>query len=236
MATTKQLVERALRSLGVLASGEEAKPDELIDALGYAKALLESWSNDSLVMPAYTSESFELSAQRTYTIGPGGDFDTVRPLSLRSMRVREPGGLETMVRLVSLDQWARMPLKETQQYTPAYAYYENTSPLGVIQFSSHTTPGNDLFLVSAKPIHDLPWLTCDVTFPPGYDRAIQLGLAIELAPEYGKQVTPTMAALFQQAFAGIKRTNAANRVPTLAVDAGLTRAPGFDITYGPGVY
>ena len=236
MATTKQLIDRALRSIGVLASGEEAKPDELSDALAYAKAMLDSWSNDTLMVPAYTREEFNLTGARSYTIGPDGDFDTVRPLSLRHMRVRDDGGLETVVRIASLEQWAREPLKDSERHAPAYAYYENTYPLGRILFSSFTTTGDKLLLVSLKPIADLPALTSDVTYPPGYDRAIQLGLAIELAPEYGKQVSAAQASLYQQAISALKRTSAANRVPSLSVDEGLTRERRYDINHGPGVY
>lgn len=236
MATTKELIDSALRSIGVLAAGEEAKPDELSDAIQYCKAMLDSWSNDSLMVPAYTREEFTLTSARSYTIGPGGDFDTVRPLHLRNMRVRDQGGLETVVTISSLEQWASEPLKDSERYAPSYAYYENTYPLGTIQLSSFTTPGDKLLLISAKPIEELPALTGDVTYPPGYDRAIRLGLAIELAPEYGKEVGAVTGSLYRAAIAGLKRTAAANRVPTLEVDQGLRRSRRFDITHGPGVY
>ncbi len=45
-----------------------------------------------------------------------------------------------------------------------------------------------------------------------------------------------MAAQLMQAMTVLKRTNARARVPTLEVDAGLTRSRRYDITHGPGVY
>jgi len=82
--------------------------------------------------------------------------------------------------------------------------------------------GNKLAMISAKPITDLPALTAEVSFPPGYDRAIRLGLALELAPEYGKDVTAVMAAQYAQARKVLKRINSLSRNRDLEMDPGLT--------------
>ena len=233
MATTKQLIQGAMRTIGVLAAGEEAHPAEMQDALEYAKQMLESWSNETLLVQAYTHETFPLAGTRSYTIGPGGDLDTVRPQHLVNVRIRDAGGLETPVTIASLEQWATIPLKDTERHTPSYVYYAPEHPLGRLEFSAMTTAGDSLYLVSAKPIEALPALTEDTTYPPGYDRAIRLGLALELAPEYGKQVDQVLASQLSYAMTVLKRTNSRARVPTLEVDAGLTRRHGYDITHGP---
>ena len=77
MATTKRLIEGALRKIGVIAAGEEAEPSEMQDALEIANEWLESLSNEGLLIYALTHESFTLTSARTYTFGPGVDFDTV---------------------------------------------------------------------------------------------------------------------------------------------------------------
>ena len=235
MATTKQLIESAMRTIGVLAAGEQAQPSELQDALMYAKQMLDSWSNESLLVPAYTSESFTLEAERSYTIGPGGDFDTVRPIGIRYMRIRDAGSIDHTVALTSLTQWASEPIKDTAEYVPDYAYYADAYPLGRIEFSSITTAGHTMFIESTKPIIELPELTGEVTYPPGYDRAIRLGLAMELAPEYGKQVDAVLAQQLRTALLTLKRTNGATRVPTLRVDAGITDRGGYDVMTGTEV-
>lgn len=236
MATTKQLIDSALRSIGVLASGEEAKPSEVQDALQYATAMLESWSLDGLLVHALQHESFALSATsggRTFTIGTGGDFNTVRPIAIENLRLRDSGGLETEIKQYSLNQWASIPIKDAVRNYPEGFYYEPGYPLGTIYFSSIPDTGDTLKLVSRKLISDLPALGTDLTYPPGYDRAIRLGLAIELAPEYGKPVPAEMAALFRDSLFKLKRTASAGRVPSLQADAGLVRRRGYDITSGP---
>lgn len=233
MATTKQLIEGALRSLGVLASGEEAKPSEVQDALVIAQDMLDSWANESLLIPAYVHESFTLTGGREYTIGEGGDFDTVRPTGISHVRVRDAGGLESPVELAPLNLWAELPLKDNVVSFPAYVNYNPDYPLGVLRFSEIPETGNTLKLVSIKPLADLPALTADLEFPKGYNRAIRLGLHIELAPEYGKDVSNVVAAQFRHALTVLKRTNSKGRSGALKVDAGLVRKGGYDITHGP---
>lgn len=234
MATTKQLIDSALRSIGVLESGEEAKPDEVQDALLYATAMLESWSLDGLLVHALEHESFALTGGRTYTIGTTGDFATVRPVAIESLVLRDSGGLEVEIKQYSLNQWASIPIKDAVRNYPEGFYYEPDYPLGTIYFSSIPDTGDTLKLVSRKLISDLPALGTDLTYPPGYDRAIRLGLAIELSPDYGKAVTPEMAALYRDSLYKLKRAAAASRVPSLQMDAGLVRERSYDITSGPG--
>ena len=234
MATTKRLVESALRSIGVLASGEEAKPAELQDALLYAKQMLDSWANETLLVPALVHEQFDLTEQNTFTIGPGGDFDTVRPTLIEKLNIREPSGHQVPVEIVGLNTWSDIPIKSNVQSFPLYAYYTSGNPLGTLRFSAVTAAGNKLVMVSSKPIQDLPELTEEVEFPPGYERAIRLGLALELTPEYGKQVDQVIALQYAQARKILKRTNSATRLRDLQVDPALTQPRGYDIYSGPG--
>ena len=155
MATTKRLIEGALRKIGVLAAGEEAKPSELADALEIANEWLESLSNEGLLVYALTHESFSLIGQASYTIGTGGDFDTDRPITIEDMRVRDSGGLEEPVEVVSLNIWSGISIKDTTVTFPDYAYYEPEYPLGVIKFDSIPETGNTLKLVSRKQLYRL---------------------------------------------------------------------------------
>ncbi len=233
MATTKQLIDSALRMIGALASGEDAQPAEVQDALLYAKQMLDSWSNEGLMVNALTHESFTLTGSRSYTIGPGGNFDTIRPTTIESARIRDAGGLETPVTIASQNIWTGIHLKDTSEYSPSYLYYEPEYPLGRIEFSALPTPNDTLKLITTKPITELPALTEQVSFPPGYERAIRLGLAIELAPEYGKQLDQVIAAQYRQSLAVLKRTNSRTRDLTMQVDSGLVLRGGYDITSGP---
>ena len=233
MATTKQLIDSALRSIGVIAAGEQAPAHEMNDALLTVKQMLDSWSNDSLAVFALVHEDFPLTGGRTFTIGPGADFDTVRPFAIEHMRIRDAGGREAMVRLASFNEWAGIALKDTVVTFPWRAYYEPNFPVGTLYFDTIPEPGNLLRMTNRKPLADLPGLTEDMEFPPGYERVIRLGLAMELAPEYGKEISQLAAMQFASAYQAIKRTNSRSRMLTLEVDSALTRSRSYDITHGP---
>lgn len=236
MATTKALIESAMRSIGVLAGGEEAKPAELQDALTYCKQMLDGWSNETLMVPAYVHETFTLTAKSKYMIGPGSaDFDTVRPTLIENLRIKNAGGLEIPVRIITVDAYADLRYKDSQTTYPRWAYYEPTRPEGTLYLSASTIAGDELIMISSKPIEDLPALTADITYPPGYERAIRLNLAMELAPEYGKPLDQVIAAQARQAITVLKRTNSATKGRTAKVDAGLLSrgGHGYDIYSGP---
>jgi hypothetical protein len=51
------------------------------------------------------------------------------------------------------------------------------------------------------PIQDFDAASDDWDFPRGWGNAIKLNLAVQLAPEYGRKVSPELAANAQTAFA-----------------------------------
>jgi len=158
----------------------------------------------------------------------------VRPTLIEKLNIRESGGHQVPVEIVGLNTWSDIPIKNNVQTFPLYAYYTSGSPLGTLRFSAVTAAGNKLVMVSSKPIQDLPELTEEVEFPPGYERAIRLGLAMELAPEYGKPFDQVIALQYSQARKILKRTNSSTRLRDLQVDPALLQPRGYDIYNGPG--
>lgn len=233
MATVKSLVESALKSIGVLAAGEQAQPRDLQDALTMLKQMLASWEHETLLIPALATETFEVSPQQEYTVGPGGDLDTTRPVQVFSLRTKDTNGTERMIKAVSRNIIDRQPIKDTVESYPKWFHYEPEYPLGRIMLSSTLQSGESLILVAAKPFADLPGLTEETEFPPGYERAIRLGLAFELAPDYGIQVSEVMATQYRQAISNLKRSAAASRDMSLTVDSALQMPRRYDINHGP---
>lgn len=239
MATTKRLIESSLRTIGVLASGEGARPSELRDALLYANQLLDSWSNEGLLVTAMAHEQFtpaDLKAE--YTIGPATtppstppvDLDTARPLAIKTVYLSIDGASRYPVEYAPLDMFQRM--SSASVGPPGYWHYIPEWPWGRLQFSS-SPPQFTMSLVSIKPIDELPDLHDEISMQPGYERLLRLGLAIELAPEYGSQVPTALAAQYREAYQNIKRTNSQSRLTEMRVDPALIGNTQFDIRYGP---
>jgi hypothetical protein len=74
MSTTPlKLITRALRDVGAGAAGETPAPEDIQDCFDTLNDMLDSWSNESLMVYAVQEVIHELTAnQYIYTIGPGG--------------------------------------------------------------------------------------------------------------------------------------------------------------------
>lgn len=235
MATTKQLIESALRTIGVLASGEEASAAEIQDSLLIARQMVDSWAVENLLIPSVSQDTFKLvPGQRVYTIGPSGDFDTVRPEEIRVIRISsDGGGNDHIVEPVGLKQIESIPDKDSQVTFPDYYYYQSDYPLGKIILSRAPAVDYDIVISSYKTSVAIPDLTVATEWPRAYERFVRLALCVEMAPEFGVQVPNEVAASYAQLRRSIKTQNANNRPLNMSVDKGLLRGEIFNIENGP---
>ena len=165
MATTKDLIEQALRNIGVTASGEEADSDDLNDSHEIAKQMVESWSLEKLLIPAVTHESFAVNtvgAANNYTIGSSGTLNTAWPLRIENCRARDAGGTEYPIAVVGLNQWSNITVKNVITI-PSYIYHETSYPLGKLYFDKIWPADYTIKLVSWKELSALPALTSTTT-------------------------------------------------------------------------
>lgn len=234
MSTTKDLIKQALRNIGVIASGEEPSAEELSDSLLIAQQMIESWSLSKLMVPAVTHESFAVNtigSARTYTIGPSGDIDTVRPLRVIVCQLVDAGGAVFTIDQVGVSQWSSIHYKDSVAI-PDQVYFEPAYPLAKLYFTSILPPDYNLKLITWKELSALPALNSQTEYPPGYDRCIRLNLEVELAGAFSRPVNATTAALAKSAMREIKRLNSTplnSRVDT----ALLGKSVGYNIDAGP---
>lgn len=208
--TGRELITGSLRLLGVVASGEALDASQATDGLSSLNDLLDSWSNDDLMIPAVTREVFPLVAgTQTYTIGASGAFNTSRPMAYENAYLQVAGtspALELPVAIVTEAEWARIPQKSMQSSYPTELYAEDTYPLDTLNLWPVPSQVNNLVLYTSKPLGNVT-LDSVIALPKGYARAIRYNLALELAPEYGKQPPEIVASIAIQALSEIKRAN-----------------------------
>ena len=73
------LIKAAFRVIGVTASGETPTDGEMADGLEALKFMLRHWSNSNTRIYYTTKDTLTLNGATSYTIGSGGDCNTVRP-------------------------------------------------------------------------------------------------------------------------------------------------------------
>lgn len=210
MATVRDLVKGSMRLIGAIATGENMTADELADGISALNDMLDSWSNEGLVVHARVREEFTLTpSDGTYTMGSSGDFNTTRPLEIEeaTIEIQDASPYEVPLQMLSLSEWAAITDKATSTTIPTKIYIEGTNPLETINLWPVPSAANKLVLYSRKPFTNLSTGSTSVTFPPGYQRALRYNLAIELAPEYSRPVNDAVAMIAAESKEIIKRTN-----------------------------
>ncbi len=223
------IIQSSLRLIGVLASGESPSSSEASDGLTVLNEMIDSWSIQNLLVPNKTMETFPfVSNQQTYTMGPGGNFNTTRPLSIIRANIEFTSSspyAEIPMEILTFEQYAGIILKTITSDFPLYLYSDNANPLTNINvWPVPTNSANNIVLYTWKPLSDLASLTTTPTLPPGYERALRYNLAVELSAEYGKQLSPLVISIAQESKAEIKRMN--HRPRFLQVDNAVRASGG----------
>lgn len=130
--TVDQIVKSALRVLGAIASGESPTDDETADAILALSSLVSSWSARGLKVNALTTETFfPENGKYRYTLGTGGDWDTVRPSSIEGAFIRDSDGKDAPLEIVSEQRYRNIRSKYNLG-EPEFLYFLPTSPLAKI--------------------------------------------------------------------------------------------------------
>lgn len=214
MTTALDLIVGAAKLLGVVFKSETLSDDEAQDGLIALNDMLDSWSNDNLLTYAYTLENFPLTGAPSYTIGVGGVFNTSRPINIVDAVVRV-GNVDYPLEIITPEQYQTgIGVKDVSSTIPKYLTYDNGYPLATMTF--YTIPANGtLYLQSNKPLNNLSSLISAVDLPPGFKRAIKSNLAMDLGPEYGVEVPPTVIAMAKSSLGAIRRAASINNAMPL---------------------
>lgn len=217
--TATDIINGALRLLQVASPDVVLTASEANDALDALNLMVDSWSNESLMVSHVTKETFAvIPGHNPYTIGAGGDFDTERPIAIEGATFNI-NNIDYPVQSVAFDDWSSVRLKLLSTIFPDYLYYDATFPMGAVYFHPIPSTTSTITLYNRKPFTQFTGLTDALVFPPGYARLMKYGLAIEIAPEYQTTAGDDVKAMFVAAKAGIKRTN--KRPITSSIDPAL---------------
>lgn len=227
MATANSIVTRSLRLIGVIQPGEALTAADEQTGLEALNGMMGSWANDRLLVYHLVQENFALSSASSFTIGPGGAFNTVRPVMIDGGFIRE-SDQDYPLRVIGRDDYDRISSKSTQD-RPDRLFYDPSFPLGRVYFYPSPT-GGTAFLNMQKILQSFPAGITAVSLPPGYEEALAYSLAVRIAPEYGRPISQEVASVAVSTLAGIQRINAPDIVSRY--DTEIVRRRHYDITQG----
>ncbi|SNT33744.1 hypothetical protein SAMN06265795_12645 [Noviherbaspirillum humi] len=224
------LITRALVGAGILASGETPKNDEVQTGLQVLNDMLDSWSVSRLFVYQLLEENFPLTVGKgTYTIGPGGDFSTARPIDIQSCYARL-NNVDYPITLIDNDAYSDIGLKASVPGLPLFLYYDPQTPLGEINFWPVPSQAMTFFIQTPRQLTQFTDQTADVTFPPGYAEALRYGLIVRLAAEFGLPVSQAAAELSKSSIERLQTNN--STVPVLRPEFSTGGSGRFNILRG----
>mgnify|MGYP001585767261 CR=1 FL=1 len=232
MPTTRDVIARAARAAGILASGETLGAAEEQDCL----AILQRFRNSLGVQRGTIYEDRRVtqgltSGTRDYTIGTGGTINVVRPTWIPHAgivlddTVTDP--IESEIAVLTTQQWALVAMK-TLDALPSAIFYDHafsTSQLGTI--SCYPTPNDSdqqLVLYLPMAVTGFEGLTTNYLFPPGYEDMYHYNLAERIAVEFHQTIPDDIHRLAALTLTDIKSAN--HRPVELRLDGSLPGVSG----------
>jgi hypothetical protein len=242
MASIRELVTGALRVLGVVQAGQPPTQGEADAALSALASLLDSWAADRLLVFAVKPHYFAVQGgKQEYTMGPGADFEVARPVRVEHASfvpdaaltelgeyVPDRRHLSLRVEPLNVQEFAALTMRSVEGPYPLALHADGDSPVGRVTLFPAPTKSGVLVLYLWSPFDVTVDLDTPLGFPPGYERALRFGLAIELAPEFGKVLSPETMAIAASALGKVRRAN--SRPQTL--DATLCGGRSFHYSTG----
>lgn len=207
--TALTLIKGAMRSIGVIAPGDEPTNAEAQDGLEAMKMMFRHWSVKRIRIPYITQENFALTGANPETIGSGGTLNAVRPSAIVGAYVRDSNGVDSPLDIIEAGFYRALSLKSLSG-TPEYLWYSPEYPLGKIYL--YPQGGTTIYLDTLKPLTDPSLITSTVSFPPEYDEAIKFQLALRLAPEFGREPSQLVVAMAKAALDSLEAHNFSQQV------------------------
>lgn len=233
MPTAQQMINRAYRLSGELASGETLASEDSSDALIDLNAMLDSMRIQKRYVYTIAQRSLSWgSGNASRTIGSGGDFNTTRPDFIESAFVTVGSDYPVQV-LREREQYDAIPQKTTQGDIPAYLFYDHaySSSLGTLYLYPVPSSSVTLKLNVGEVLQTFVSLGTDLALPPGYQEMIETTLAENVCASVGLPVPPQLAKMAFRARRAIKISNLRQQALTNEV-AYMNRPTQIDITTG----
>lgn len=247
--TMGDLVNEALKLSGRLGLGQTALAEDATLGWTYFQWMLQQWARERYHVYRLVSLNFTSTGAISYTVGPGGDFDTgsadesVRPAKIASAFLRQSNVGNTPVDypldiLNSREDYDRIRVKELSTIA-SVLWFDPAWPLGSIYF--WPVPPSGQYSMYISVMQQLPPQFDDqndvISLPYEYYWAMVTNLAMRLRTRYGIKSFPgdTLPGQAKESLKAIKDSNSA--IPRLAMPMDFNRAGGsyniFSDSYDP---
>lgn len=173
-----------------------------------------------------------VATPETFTYTTPGDLSIARPLRVNSGYTRLTAAGNNNLDYwfectMSMERYNEFGLKFNPGPWPLVLAFQPTFPLGTFWVYPNPSIAGEVHLFTDLIFSEFTNLNSNINLPQGYTRALKKLAALELAPSWGKSVTPQLQRQGAEARAFIKRLNAAP-VVTMRYDSEIVRSQQND--------
>lgn len=222
-------------------TGEKSIGDTFNDAteeqyyLSRLNGMIDSWSNERLMMLCIQQTSFALTASTgTYSIGNGGAFNMTRPTKIVDpCFIRDSQNVDQELTLLDALGYGRIVQKNSNGAYPIYLFYDQSfsgTSTATIKLWPLPIGGLTLFLNTLQPLTNFSTMSQNLIMPPGWQRAIETNFAVESAPGFVR-LSPDIMRIAKESKSALKSTN--SPAPVSRLDYGVRTTPTGTIITGP---
>ena len=212
--TAQEIVEAALREIGVLGISETLSAQEAIDGLARLNRFISRLATENKTIYTVTRTTATLTAsQASFTVGAGGNINIARPVYISKVNFidtsQDPDYEFPLGELLTERQYQDIPMKALTAVYPSCAYYNPTYPTGtLIPWPIPTSATLQWAVYAWTAVVEFAALATAVSLPPGYEEMLVQNLALNLCPSYERQPHPVLVKNAAESMAAIKRANA----------------------------
>lgn len=181
-----QLIASALRKINAFESGETPDDQSVQDAAEALNAMLKHWQASGIHIWRMAEGTITLVAnQVSYTLGSSAIAKPLKIISAR--RYNTASAIDTPLDEMDRVEYQEMPNKTTSSTVTSYFYDRRAGTVSTGLFYVWPAPSSTDDVIKytyARPIEDFSAAGNDADLPQEWIRAIEWGLADELADEY----------------------------------------------------
>ncbi len=207
--------------------GTTPSTDQYAELVPLVNRMLSSWGLDGHKCYGKTITPFALvSGQKTYTIGPGGQMDTPRPVWIAEANVLLPTDptVRWPVQILDDKQWSSIGIQDIPGAPPYALYYDggfDANGRGTLSLLFQPPDGYTLELYAWTQLPQFATSGDTAIFPPGYEDALQWNGGIRIAALYPLE-SKLHPLAFQFAASSLRAVRQLNmRSPKIGTEPGL---------------
>lgn len=156
----------------------------------------------------YTVANSPVSPATGSPVFVSADYPYFRPTQIYGAFLRS-GSTDTPLALITESYWDVISDKATAS-SPTKALYRPNFPFGQIIVNPPSSATPTLYFKAERTVEQFSDGTTSVSLPPGYQRLLELALALEIAPQFGARVSETVVEGVRVTFDSMVAANQRN--------------------------